>query len=173
MKFKGRLDIVKYERNYRGSDRSIDDSVDNILDTLEKKDKMQFYNEYCDFLGEAEDDLLDSYHYILPFYARLKEFGCDCEMIWVDIEEHTSFYNIPIKFLGIDIESTGVDSLIKNGSSKIKKYLNENGLCQTYEDALKVFESERNIKVFESERNRFSKGDQIFDIVYIYKIIVE
>lgn len=83
------------------------------------------YSEYTDdyMCGLEVDEKV-------TFYKHLTELGCNCEMVWIDINKHDSFYGMPITLLGVDIENEHVESVVLEGTPRI-------------EDALKVLELEK------------------------------
>lgn len=160
MKFINRLEINTINEAYRGVENNI--YIEEFEKKLSKKEYKQLFFEYTDdYMCGLEPDEKATFHNILPFYKHLKQIGCNCEMVWIDIYEHDSFYGIPITLLGFDIENEHVESVVLEATPRIQQYLNENGLCKTYEDALKVLEL---------EKNRWTWFSKYLDIVYIYKL---
>lgn len=157
--FVSRVEINEIKDTYRGIERKL--YIDEYKKKLPKKEFKQLSKEYNKYLNDVEDDSQAEFNRILPFYKHLKEIGCNVEIVWIDINKHDSFYGIPITLLGLDIEYQGFESLIVAAKSNIQYYLNENGLCQTYEDAFNILEI---------EKNQWDFSLECLDIVYVYKI---
>ena len=153
-----RFDIAPIKGKYRGMERTI--GATELWRPKTNKIYSQLLEKYFLYLRYIElcDD--DSFKKTIDFYKELCDYDIICEVITYATHPLEQAYGYPIEFLGIDIVHDMCESLIADEINEtIKHFLNENGLCDTEEDAIRIIPFQ-------------DHGNVEWIPCYVYKIVI-
>ena len=151
-------DIALKQQIYRGMERCFQvTSVPNKKRKGKLDELLQLEVDYISLI--QENPIREGLMKLIDYYRILKTYEIECEIIVYDNMPLLNAWEFPLEFLGVDITYDMGESLLSDVvSGDVKKYLNENGLCEKADDVIHV------IPLLEH-------GDVQWEPCYIYKVL--